>query len=115
MMHKAIILLLAAGLLAGCGVRERIQGANNRVAFDGIYFRTRLNAEKDDKLAFAVTVAGAARNLDAARDAGRYEATKYCVANYGNSDVDWTRGPEAETESLVIEDGVLVLTGRCRG
>ncbi|MDX1782105.1 MAG: hypothetical protein R3256_12390 [Thalassovita sp.] len=114
-MRKAIILLLAAGLLAGCGVRERIQGANNRVAFDGIYFRTRLNAEKDDKQAFAVTVAGAARNLDAAREAGRYEATRYCVTNYGNSEVDWTQGPEDAAENLVIENGALVLTGRCRG
>ncbi|MBR9651270.1 hypothetical protein [Thalassovita aquimarina] len=115
MMRGAVILLLAAGLLAGCGVRDKIRGDNNRVAFDGIYFKSRLTAEKDDKMAFAIAVAGASQNLEAAREAGRFEATKYCVTNFGNSDVDWTAGPDAPAENLSLANDTLSLAGRCRG
>lgn len=114
-MRGAIILLLATGLLASCGIQEKIRGENNRVAFDGIYFKSRLNADKADTMAFAVTVAGASQNIDAAREAGRYEATKYCVNNFGNSEVDWSAGPDAPLGALVISDDTLNLAGRCRG
>ncbi|MYM54518.1 hypothetical protein GR167_04325 [Rhodobacteraceae bacterium GS-10] len=106
---------MATGLLAGCGVKEKIRGDNNRVAFDGIYFKSHLTADKADNMAFAVTVAGASQNIAAAREAGRYEATKYCVNNFGNSEVDWTAGPDAPLGALVISDDTLNLAGRCRG
>ncbi|WP_323783506.1 hypothetical protein [Thalassovita sp.] len=114
-MRGAFILLLTAGLLAGCGVRDKIQGANSRVAFDGMYFKARLNADKDDKMAFTISVAPVSQGLDPAREAGRYEATKYCVSEFGNSEVDWSAGPDAKAENLTIADDTLQLAGRCLG
>ncbi|CUH66919.1 hypothetical protein TG4357_02717 [Thalassovita gelatinovora] len=114
-MRGAFILLLTAGLLAGCGVRDKIQGANNRVAFDGVYFKSQLSADKDDPLSFTVTVAPVGLGLDPAREAGRYEATKYCVRNFGNSEVDWAAGPDADADKLTIIEDTLHLSGRCSG
>ncbi|MWB78881.1 hypothetical protein GLS40_12645 [Pseudooceanicola sp. 216_PA32_1] len=106
------VLALAAG--AGCSRNNRVLVNNN--AFDGVYFRASLTADKENPQRFSVLVRNAARTLKGAKEAGRYEATKYCAKYYGWSEVDWAIGPETPDAQLRLnEDGDLILNGECTG
>lgn len=101
--------LVAALLLSACAAERRA----DRVAFDGVFFRS--NASKIDKKRdrFEVSVSPASASLDGAREAGRYEAIRYCIDNYGSSDIDWLDGPDAEDGTLTIANDRLLLRGIC--
>ncbi len=116
MMRGAVIAAMVATLaLAGCagGVRNALKPSGSRALFDGKYYPARLTRDRDDRAAFSVTVSRVAQGTDGAREAGRYEATKYCIAQYGNSDATWTIGPD--TETLTARDDQITFTGRCAG
>ena len=94
-------------MVSACGISD------NRPAFDGHQYRAKLskvNKQRDD---FRVTVSDVSKSLIGAREAGRFEATKYCVAEFGSSNVVWVNGPDAEDGGLVIKDGKLELRGAC--
>lgn len=86
-----------------------------RQTFDGVAFRASLDADKDDKRNFLIEVRDAGQSLDGAREAGRYEAVRHCIENFGNSRMRWELGPDAEDGALRIEDGNLILKGQCAG
>jgi hypothetical protein len=100
--------ILIALLLSACAERKA-----DRVAFDGVYFRS--NASKVDKKRdqFEVTVSPASSSLEGAREAGRYEATRYCIGTFGTSNIDWVQGPDAEAGTLRISGDKLLLRGAC--
>ena len=62
---------------------------------------------------FVVSVKDASVSLDGARAAGGYEGTRYCIANYGTSRIDWTVGPDTEPQNLVIDKDTLNFQGTC--
>jgi len=80
-MPRALILGLMAVTLAlpacGSNLRDTLRPAAKRVLFEGKYYPARLSRERDDRAAFTIVVSRAAQGLDGAREAGRYEATKY--------------------------------------
>ena len=98
---------LCVGLLAGCNSPE------DRILFDGQFFTSKIRKVERQIDVFAVTVKPVSRSLKGAREAGRYEATVYCVNTYGSSDVIWTAGPDAPEGQLNIEKDTLTLQGRC--
>lgn len=98
---------LCAGLHAGCTSPE------DRILFDGQFFTSKIRKVERQIDVFAVTVKPVSRSLKGAREAGRYEATVYCVNTYGSSDVIWTAGPDAPEGQLNIEKDTLTLQGRC--
>ncbi len=102
-------------VLPGCGtsLSNALKPSANRTLFDGNYYPARLSTDKANRAAFSVTVSRAAQGIDGAREAGRYEATRYCIEQYGDSDAIWTVGPD--TEGLTIRDDQLTLAGRCKG
>ncbi|MDJ0825934.1 MAG: hypothetical protein QNJ16_10570 [Rhodobacter sp.] len=111
-------LLLIAGT-AACGRLgiDRIglgSGAagskRNTVEINEVRYRSRVNVDSEDRRAFTITVTPAAGDPDAAREAGRYQATVYCLRNYGGSDTAWTAGP---ADDVPIADNTLILAGRC--
>jgi hypothetical protein len=108
-------MIVAALALAGCGtsLRNALKPSANRALFEGNYYPARLSRDRDDRAAFVVTVSRAAQGIDGAAEAGRYEATKYCIDQYGDSDALWSVGPDSE--GLALQDDQLVLAGRCRG
>ncbi|MEX3315784.1 hypothetical protein [Sulfitobacter sp. PS-8MA] len=106
-MKYALTLLIAGTVLAGCA------NDSDRVAFDGQYFSTKLRKIDGQRDVFQVTVRDAAKSLDGAREAARFEAVKYCVGLYGNSDIDWTVGPDAPASALRLDGGALTFQGRC--
>ncbi|MBR9763715.1 MAG: hypothetical protein GYB53_09370 [Rhodobacteraceae bacterium] len=106
--------LCAALALSACN-RAQAWSKSSRPVFDGQYFRMSLAAEKDAPENFVVTVRDAAKTLDGARDAGRYEAVNHCIERFGSSRIDWVNGPDAPAEELQFAGGDLVFSGVCRG
>ncbi|MDQ7072104.1 MAG: hypothetical protein Q9M48_15475 [Rhodobacterales bacterium] len=111
-MRISIILLSAALVLSACANAKVNSGRN--VEFDGVKFRAKISKgeERED---FAVLVRGPSKSLVGAREAGRYEGTKYCIKNFGTSEILWANGPDDADEALVIVDDTLAFQGRCKG
>lgn len=110
---RRIVALGLAGLLtvtAGCNQKDK------RTLFDGMYFKTKAAAvDRKVTLAdFTVTVKDVAQSLDAARQAGGYAGTRYCIENFGSSRIDWAVGPDTEPGRLTIADNTLVFRGTCQ-
>ena len=105
---RPIAAALAAALaLTACGK------PGERVRFDGNYYPAKLAKSGDRRAEFSVTVRGAAQGLNGAREAGRYEATRYCIETYGDSDIAWQAGYGPEDGRVLTGDGSLVLRGSC--
>ena len=102
----AIVVLGVTGM--SC---SRLQ-EDTRVVFDGIYFNAKVTFDKKQRENFEINVRKANQSIAGAREAGRYESTKYCVREFGTSDVDWVYGPDDETVQIL--DGDLYLKGTCR-
>ena len=105
-MRALMSILLTLGLFS-CGERY----LDNQVAFEGTKFRANLNTMKGNEFAFNVTVNNAEQNLKGAREAGRYEATKFCIERLSTSDIEWIKGPDSDP--LPLHDGNLKLSGNC--
>jgi hypothetical protein len=85
----------------------------NNPKFDGHTFRAKLSKVEKQRDQFSVVVSPASSSLEGVREAGRYEATKYCIAQFGTSDIVWVNGPDAEDNQLIISDDKLQLRGAC--
>jgi hypothetical protein len=106
--RNALLALIACTMVAGCTERAK------RVLFDGKYYPTREKAvSKDDRAAFVVTVRKAAQGIDGAREAGRHGGSKYCIKNFGTSQIEWVNGPDDPAETLQLNNGNLTVSGRC--
>ena len=103
----SIAVLLGASLLSACSKAE------DRVTFDGQFFRAKLSKVDKQRDQFSIEVSPVSASLDGARDAGRYEATRYCIKNYGTSVVIWAMGLDAEDGTLRVENDKLQLRGAC--
>lgn len=106
--------VLVVSLSAGCAKREDkffVYEVDGQQAI----FRSKSSAvDKKVTLAdFLVTVRDVSQSLDGARAAGRNEATKYCIAQYGTSQVKWNVGPDTAAEYLRVVDDTLTFSGRC--
>ncbi|WP_146344767.1 hypothetical protein [Falsiphaeobacter marinintestinus] len=120
-MHARILisrlpLLLAAIALAGMSACNSSMSNIDRVAFDGIEFKTKAAAtdKKVSRENFTVTVKRALQSLEGAKEAGRYEGIKYCIATFGSSKIVWTSGPDVENNQLVLDGDTLILQGICQ-
>ena len=107
--------LVAMSFVAACG-GVGISSSSNRVFFDGHYFRAK--AKPVDKRAtpteFTVVVNDVSASLDGAREAGRFEGTKFCIHNFGTSQILWKVGPDSDPQSLRIVDDKLTFAGACQ-
>lgn len=103
-----VIAALATG--AGCSGKKK-----DRVAFDGVVFKTKTKpVDKKKSLAdFTTTIFDVSRSLDGAREAAAYEGVKYCIANYGTSEINWVVGPDTEPENLTVVDDDITFQGQC--
>lgn len=101
--------LLAAGLaISGCAKK------GERVFFEGNYYPTKASAaDRSDRQSFTVSVRRAGQGLKGARAAGAHGGKRYCLENYGTSEIAWTVGPGAPPDALGAESGRLSMRGRC--
>jgi len=95
---------------AGCAKRE-----DKLIPFDGYLYKAKARPvdKKVSRADFTATVWEVSQSLEGARQAGRYEGTKYCIAQYGSSRVKWSVGPDTPPENLRIVDDTLTFAGRC--
>lgn len=108
----AVMLLLVVATVAGCARIDNL-GRKKGVLFDGHQFRTRVEKTADAGEEFQVTVFRASQSVEGARQAGAYEAVRYCIQQFGSSDATWTVGPDSE--GLTVVDDTLTFQGRCKG
>lgn len=104
---RLILILAAVVAVAGCSQRDK------DIAFDGHYYRSSAKKVGDDRSVFQVEVRQVSQSLDGAREAGRYAATKYCIENFGTSNIAWTSGPDPEKGALSVSNDRLILQGKC--
>ncbi|WP_306154947.1 hypothetical protein [Roseovarius sp. MMSF_3281] len=103
----ALVALAATMGLSACGDRAE------RVRFNGEYYPAKVSRDRDTRKQFQVSVRRVDRGLLGAREAGRYAATRYCLKEFGTSNIDWVNGPDAEDGRLSISNGRLSLSGAC--
>ena len=96
-------------IVMGCSNPFELE--ENKVSFDGYYFSSKLTRNKLDDRSFDLKIRRANRSLLGAREAGRYEATRFCIKNYGTSDIKWVLGPD--DQSIGLTGKVLKLSGQC--
>ncbi|MEX0369480.1 MAG: hypothetical protein AB3N09_02545 [Tateyamaria sp.] len=101
-------ILIAVLLLSACQERRA-----DRIAFDGVFFRSSASKVDKQREKFEISVTPVSESLEGAREAGRYEATRYCIRQFGSSDIEWAEGPDAEDGTLRISGDKLLLTGTC--
>lgn len=106
-LRGGLLALCALAVLAGCSNNK------NRVLFDGEYFRTKAKSASEDRLSFVVRVPSVDRSLEGAREAGAYEGARYCIENFGTSEIAWVQGPDGDAGTLVVDGNTLTLSGRC--
>jgi len=106
-MHKLLIALMVLTLAVGCNQKK------NQLLFEGQYFKAKAKKEADDLSVFLVSVSPISASLEGARAAGQYEATRYCIDNYGNSKIDWIVGPKDEASTYQIDKDTVFFKGRC--
>lgn len=100
-------------IVSACGI---VSPSDDRILFDGKPFRAKAKAvdKKKAPADFTVVVNGVSASLDGAREAGRYEGTKFCIAAFGTSKIDWKVGPETEPQNLRIADDKMTFAGTCQ-
>lgn len=110
-MRSLILPLVACLGLAACDSARNFF-SSDRTTFDGVAFRGQAKAvDKADRRDFLASAGPASRSMAGAREAVRYQGTRYCILNFGISDIDWEISPE--TEVLPMDGDRVVLKGRC--
>ena len=104
------LFLIATVLLTACSPERR----SDRIAFDGQLFRASAKKLDKQRLDFEVTVRTVSASMNGALEAGRHEGFRYCIGNFGTSEIDWVNGPEADDNTLQISNDRLVLQGTCK-
>ncbi|MEM6375353.1 MAG: hypothetical protein AAF686_03880 [Pseudomonadota bacterium] len=105
----AVLSVVCLASLAACGQRDE-----QRVLFDGVFFRTKAKAvDRSDRQNFVVNVPKVARSVNGAREAGRYEAVRYCLENFGTSEILWSIGPDTTDGRLVVDKNDFNFRGTC--
>ncbi|SLN49936.1 hypothetical protein ROA7450_02464 [Roseovarius albus] len=106
-MRIVLVCLAALMMVSACTEKK------SRVYFNGIYYPSKAKHASDDRQSFVVTVKRATKGIEGAREAGRVEGTKYCLKNFGTSEINWVQGPDAENGTLNLSGSDLKLTGSC--
>lgn len=115
MRNALIISLVALTALSACAKRGNNNLFGNREAYDGQYFRAKIDRDRDNRAAFSVSVREANRTLTGAREAARHKANEYCIRQFGSSDLTWDVSPDVDDATLPLINGDLVLSGECAG
>ncbi|MEP1537553.1 MAG: hypothetical protein ABJQ34_16390 [Paracoccaceae bacterium] len=101
------LLMISTLVLVACGRKEPVQ-------FDEQVFRAKLSKVDRKLIEFSVEVSPVSSSFEGALEAGRHEATRHCIENFGTSDIDWETGPDDDPETLSVVKDTLSFKGSCR-
>ena len=108
MLRGAGIVALSLVLLAGCAERDE------RVIFNGNYYPAKSKGEKAERRDFTASVKRVSRGPEGARKAVLHEATRYCLLNFGTSEIEWAGVPAGGEGPVYARSGDrLSVSGRC--
>ncbi|MCV2893940.1 hypothetical protein [Lentibacter sp. XHP0401] len=113
---KLAFCVALAVMASGCARTKSALGGSQSYSYEGYAYKGKIQRSKEDRADFGVTVRGADRGLSGALEAARIEANRYCIDQYGNTDISWS-GPTPDTdpsEISISENGILELRGRCK-
>lgn len=106
--RRAGLALISLAVLASCTEREQ------RVLFEGNYYPGKARAEKADRRNFTASVRRAGRGANGAQQAVFYEATRYCLDNFGTSEIEWVGVSDGSEGPVYVRSGDTVsVKGRC--
>jgi len=105
-----VVVMLGLCMALGACVKT-----TDRILFNGVFYKAKSKAaDKNDRQNFVVTVPRVDRGFDGAVQAGAYEARRYCIENFGTSEIIWAQGPDGATQrSIPVEGNKITFTGRC--
>ncbi|MDC0343549.1 hypothetical protein OAN15_00715 [bacterium] len=103
-----ILSALALTIVAGCSSNKEV------ILFDGQAFRAKVSKDRDARRNFFATVSPVSASTEGAREAGRYEGIKYCIMEYGTSNILWTLSPDAEPQTWSLDGDTVTFSGTCR-
>ena len=110
-LHRAVsvsVICLAVAATASCTRNQE------RELFDGNFYKAKTKAvSKEDRKIFQTVVRRPDQGSKGALAAGEHEAKRYCLKNFGTSEIEWTRGPFDPQAALYAEGGSLTLNGTC--
>lgn len=115
MKRVMILSLVALAALSACGKSGSRDLFGVRQAYDGVYFRAKVDADRDNRQFFTVSVKDAGQTLVGAREAARHKGNEYCIRQFGTSDITWAVDPDVEDAQLPLVNGELILSGECAG
>ena len=110
MIRLALISALVLGT-ASCSLlsRDKSRGASSERALP---YKAKLSTG-EDKRDIAIAVDNKGAGLEEVRESVRFEATKYCLLNYGGSDAEWQIDPVSEDWAFTQDGAKLVFNARC--
>lgn len=111
-MLRMIIIIVLSVLVAGCAnQREQIFGTSAQSAANLPY---RADITKGDDLRdIRVRVRAGGNTVSAVRETVRFQATRYCLWNYGGSETRWTQDPATGDWAFTRSGEDMIFTGRC--
>ncbi len=112
-MKTFLLIILAASILSGCGVRDRLFGGGSGQADIALPFSAKLTRGDDRRnILVRVTRAGGV-SVDDVRESVRFQATRYCLGNYGASDTRWVIDPVTSDWAFTRDGQDMIFSGRC--
>ena len=115
---KAAKAVLALSLIASLAACERAKDklTRNSHVHEGVTFKTKIEKSKESRQDFRVVVRNATNGLTGSREAARVAAARYCIENYGSTDMTFAgQSPDSKNEEVTMTDGKLIFSGRCAG
>jgi len=110
-MIRPLIILALVGTVASCGALrgDKSRGAESERALP---FKAKLK-QGGDKRDFTVEVANRGAGLEAVRESVRFEATKYCLLNFGGSETAWRMDAASDDWAFTQDGDKLIFSARC--
>lgn len=109
MIRAALILLICLGVAAGCS-RKGTRGAETERELP---FKAKFSKSGDDPRNIEVRVQNKGAGVEQVRESVRFQATKYCLLNFGGSDADWRIDPVSQDWAFTQDDKNLTFFARC--
>lgn len=108
MIRITLILLLVLSVASGCNRK----GTRNADSERDLPFKAKFK-KGDDPRDIEIRVQNKGAGVEAVRESVRFEATKYCIINYGGSDAEWRIDPATQDWAFVQDDKGLTFFARC--
>ena len=109
MIRFLLCIVIATALVTGCNRNSARNAGTERE----LPFKASLDKGEDPR-DIEVKVAHKGADLDALRESVRFEATKYCLLNFGGSEADWQIDPATDDWAFRADgDSAYVFSARC--